>query len=123
MAHFDRDAFIAAARAAAKPRLVGVNLPGVGSCWVRPLTAGDWIDAQTAISKLQADGVEITPRLRMAIGLAQNLCDDVGHALFDLSSMDDLNTLAALPIDAVAQAISKVSDIGTEPVEASDPNA
>jgi hypothetical protein len=122
MAAFDRDAFLAAARAAAQPRLIGVTLPGVGSCWVRPLTAGDWVDAQTAVNKLQADGVDVTPRVRMAIGLAQNLCDDRGAALFDLASLEDLSTLAGLPMDAVAEAIGRTREEKPAPVETADPN-
>ena len=125
MAGFDKAAFLAAARAAAAPRLAGVTLPGVGSCWVRPLTAGDWVDAQAAAQKLQAEGVAVTPRLRMAIGLAQNLCDDVGDPLFDINSVDDLKTLAGLPVDAVGEAIAMASEAASKPlpVEPGDPNA
>lgn len=120
--NFDREAFLAAARAAAAPRLTGVTLPGIGACWVRPLTAGDWIDSHAATLKHEAAGVEITPRIRMAIGLAQNLCGPSGEALFDLTNLDDLTTLAALPVDAVSEALGVSADFGAKKLEPADPN-
>ena len=123
MPSFDREAFLAAARAAAKPRLIGVTLPGIGSCWVRPLTAGDWIDSHAVTAKLQGDKVEITPRIRMAIGLAQNLCGPEGESLFDVGSLEDLKTLAALPMDAVTAALTSAGELAANRVEAAGPNA
>lgn len=120
---FDKEAFIAAVRAAAQPRMVGVTLPGIGSCWVRPLTAGDWIDAHAVAAKLQADKVEITSRIRMAIGLAQNLCGPDGEALFDVGSLADLKTLAALPMDAVAEAMGIAAELADRKAGPDDPNA
>jgi hypothetical protein len=119
---FDREAFRAAVRAAAQPRLAGVTLPGIGHCFVRPLTAGDWVDSHSARARLEADGVPVTPRLRMAIGLAQNLCGPSGEALFDVMSLDDLQTLAALPADAVADALGKARELEDTPGTPS-PNA
>lgn len=123
MPSFDREAFLAAARAAAQPRLVGVTLPGIGSCWVRPLTAGDWIDAHAVKARLQGEKVEVTPRISMAIGLAQNLCGPEGEPLFDVSSLEDLKTLAALPMDAVTAALASAGDLAASKVEAAGPNA
>lgn len=120
---FDRDAFISALRAAAQPRLVGVELPGIGRCWVRPLTAGDWMDSYTSISKHEAAGIEITPAIRMAVGLAQNLCGPEGEALFDVSSMDDLRVLAALPMDVVSAALAAAGQVNASTSETDDPNA
>lgn len=118
---FDREAFRAAVRAAAQPRLSGVTLPGIGHCFVRPLTAGDWVDSHSARATLKAQGVEITPRLRMAIGLAQNLCGPSGESLFSVSSMEDLEMLANLPVDSVSEALSKAADFQAQP-ETPDPN-
>lgn len=121
--HFDREAFLSAIRAAAQPRLIGVELPGIGSCWVRPLTAGDWVDSHVAISKHEAAGVEITPRIRMAVGLAQNLCGPAGEPLFDVGNLDDLQTLATLPMDVVSTALARAGEVNTGKLEADDPNA
>lgn len=121
--HFDREAFLSAVRAAAQPRLIGVELPGIGHCWVRPLTAGDWVDSHAAISKHEAAGVEITPRIRMAVGLAQNLCGPEGESLFDVGSLDDLEALAGLPMDAVSIALAKAGQVNAAKVEAESPNA
>lgn len=117
---FDREAFLEAARAAAQPKLVGVTLAGVGECWVRPLTAGDWMNAQAAEAKLKAEGVEITPAVRMAIGLAHNLCGPAGEALFDGSNRADIETLAGLPMDSVTGALVKA---GHASEGAGDPKA
>lgn len=119
---FDREAFRAAVRAAAQLRLAGVTLPGIGSCFVRPLTAGDWVDSHSARLRLEADGVEVTPRLRMAIGLAQNLCGPSGESLFSVTSLDDLELLASLPVDAVMDALVKAREFQDSP-ETPDPNA
>lgn len=123
MQAFDKEAFIAAVRAAAQPRMVGVTLPGIGSCWVRPLTAGDWVDAHAVAAKLEADKIEITSRIRMAIGLAQNLCGPEGEALFDVGNLEDLKTLAALPMDAVAQAMGTAGELADRKLGPADPNA
>jgi hypothetical protein len=118
---FDREAFRAAARKAAEPSLVGVNLPGIGAAWVRPLSAGDWVDSHSVRASLEKRGVEFTPRLRMAVGLAQNLCGPDGAAIFDANSLEDLQTLAALPLDKVADALAKAGEMNAAP-EGSDPN-
>ena len=120
---FDREAFIAAARAAATPKLVGVTLAGIGSCWVRPLTAGDWVNAQAMQVKLTGDGVEITPAMRMAIGLAQNLCGEEGQPIFDVNSLDHLKLLAGLPMEAVTEAMVKAGELRAMPAGGADPNA
>lgn len=119
---FDREAFRAAVKAAAQPKLAGVTLPGIGAAWVRPLTAGDWVDAHSARQSLEKQGVEITPRLRMAIGLAQNLCGPSGEQIFSPSSVEDLQMLADLPMDVVADAMAKAGDVNAAP-EGADPNA
>ena len=120
---WDREAFLAAVQAAAKPRIVGVTLAGVGACWVRPLTAGDWINAQAAQNALKGHGVEVTPALRMAIGLAQNLCGPEGEALFDLNNRDHLNTLAALPMDSVQAALIEAGRLRDAAAGDPGPNA
>ena len=119
---FDREAFRAAVKAAAQPKLAGVTLPGIGSAWVRPLTAGDWVDAHSARRALEKQGVDITPRLHMAIGLAQNLCGPSGEAIFSPSSLEDLQMLADLPMDVVADAMAKAGDVNAAPGVV-DPNA
>lgn len=120
---FDREAFIAAAREASRPRLVGVTIQGVGSCWVRPLTAGDWVNAQAAEARHAQAGIEITPSMRMAIGLAQNLCGDQGQPIFDVNNLEHLTMLAGLSMDAVSEAMVKAGEIRLMPSEGSDPNA
>lgn len=119
---FDREAFLAAFRAAAKPRLMTVELPGIGQCWVRPLTAGDWIDAHAATAKLEADGVEVTAAMRMAIGLAQNLCGPEGEALFDVYRIEDLRALASLPMESVSSALAKAGEVNATRTESVSPN-
>lgn len=120
---FDREAFLAAARAAAAPKLVGVTLAGVGACWVRPLTAGDWVNAQAAEAKLRADGVDVTPAMRMAIGLAQNLCGDQGQPIFEVNNLEHLQLLAGLPMEAVTEAMLKAGELRAIPAGAADPKA
>jgi hypothetical protein len=122
---FDRAAFRAAVAVAAELRLVGVDMPGIGHCWVRRLTMGDWVTASAAVAKLQAQGVEVTPALRAAIGLAQNLCGPDGESLFEVDSLSDLKMLAALPSEQVAAALVKAGEVNAMPGESpgDHPNA
>lgn len=118
---FDKAAFRAKAKALAELRLLAVHLPGIGECWVRPLSAGDWVDSSVAQARLKEANVEVTARVRMAIGLAQNLCDDQGKPIFSIADLDDLNTLAALPMDVVNEALSKAQSLA--PGALPDPKA
>lgn len=101
----DRAAFLAALQAAATPALKPAQLPGVGSCWQRPVTAGDVIDADDAREALKAAGLTITRKVNVAIGLAQALCDESGNPLLDPHNPDHIRLLIAQPWDVLKGAL------------------
>lgn len=101
----DRAAFLAALQAAATPALKPAHLPGVGSCWQRPVTAGDVIDADDAREALKAAGLTITRKVNVAIGLAQALCDELGNPLLDPHNPDHIRLLIAQPWDVLKGAL------------------
>jgi len=105
VAPVDRAAFLAALAQAAAPRLRGVTLPGIGACYMRPVTAGDVFDAESARAALTAAGVEITQKVNIAIGLAQSLCDESGAPLLDPANADHIRQLLALPWETVSVAM------------------
>lgn len=112
MQPFDREAFLAAAKAAAQPQLFGVTLPGIGDCWVRPLTFGDEMASHAAREALQAQGVTLDRPTLAALRLAQNLCGPSGEPVFDPANAEHLRILAALPVDVVADALVKAGQGG-----------
>lgn len=105
VAPVDRAAFLAALAQAAAPRLRGVTLPGIGACYMRPVTAGDVFDAESARAALTAAGVEIKQKVNIAIGLAQSLCDESGAPLLDPANADHIRQLLALPWETVSAAM------------------
>jgi len=109
---FDREAFRAAAAQAAAPQLVGVDMPGIGHCWVRARSFGDEMAAVAARDAIKASGVDLSRDLLAAVHLAQNLCGPQGEPIFDPCNLDDLKTLAALPLDAVGDALLKAGQVG-----------
>ena len=94
---FDPAAFIAAAQALGAAPLKPVNLPGLPACFKRELTAGDVIDAAGLRDKLKAEGLEISRKVDIAIGLAQTLCGPGGRAIFDAGNRGHVEILLALP--------------------------
>jgi hypothetical protein len=112
-AAFDKAAFRAKAAEAAKAaaEVLPVTLPGIGACWVRPLTFGDEMEATAARQQHEAAGVTLSRALLSAMRLAQNLCDEAGAAIFDITSLEDLQILAALPTDQVADALIKAGEV------------
>lgn len=105
VAPVDRAAFLAALAQAASLRLRGVTLPGIGACYMRPVTAGDVFDAESARAALAAAGVEVTQKVNIAIGLAQSLCDESGAPLLDPANADHIRQLLALPWETVSAAM------------------
>jgi len=109
---FDKAAFRAkvaeAARSAAE--LIGVDLPGIGRCWVRGQTFGDEMEAAAARQHHEAAGVKLSASQHAAIRLAQNLCGPAGEPLFDIQNLEDLNLLAALPLEQVGAALSAAGE-------------
>ena len=102
--------------AAARPQeLRPVTVPGVGSAFVRPLTAGDVFDADAARAALAAAGLPAGRKVDIAIGLAQTLCDDTGAPLLDASNADDIRALLALEWSAMR---SLLDASGAEPTGA-----
>jgi hypothetical protein len=115
----DRAAFLAALQAAAQPVLVGVDLPGVGACFKRALTAGDVLDAEEAREALKAAGLTVGRKESMAIGLAQSLCDESGVLLLDPCNPAHIRLLVAAPWTSLRGALGA----DQAAVEPEDPNA
>lgn len=103
---FDAEAFVAAAQALAGQALKAVTLPGLPPCFYRQLTAGDVLDAADIRSDLTAGGVEISRRVNIAIGLAQQLCGPAGQPIFDPRNKAHLATLEGLPWSSVRTLLS-----------------
>jgi hypothetical protein len=97
----DRAAFLAALQAAAQPDLQGVELPGIGACYKRRVTAGDVLDADDAREALKAAGLPLDRKTSVAIGLAQTLCDEAGRPLLDPKDPAHIRLLIALPWDTL----------------------
>ena len=116
----DHAAFLAALQAAAAPALQGVDLPGIGPCYKRPVTAGDVLDADEARDALKAQGLELDRKVNVAIGLAQTLCDESGCPLLDAKNADHIRLLVALPWGAVRGVLMPGDESAAE---AADPNA
>lgn len=85
---FDRAAFIAAVKASAAPAPLKIEVDGLGTCYVRAITAaqGSEIADYPAADKRHAN----------ARNAAVVLCDESGALLFDPQSADDLEALSNL---------------------------
>lgn len=116
----DRSAFLAALQAAAAPALQGVDLPGIGPCYKRPVTAGDVLDADAAREALKAQGLSLDSKVNVAIGLAQTLCDEAGQPLLDARNADHIRLLLSLPWGSVRGVLMPGEEAAAE---AGDPNA
>ena len=81
-----------AATANPKPRLVD-SIPEWGDFYIRPAVVGDIEDA----------GPEVDQRTRVAIGVANSVCDETGALVFDRKNPEDMAVLLGLPNSLIAK--------------------
>jgi hypothetical protein len=98
-----------AAFAAAAVKLDPVDVPGIGTVYVRPPS---WLAASAAPSDELAAAVGLTPDgLAKAWALAVVLCDAAGEPLFDATNPEHLRTVAALGNDAAAPLVRAANKV------------
>lgn len=114
--------FLTALQAAAKPALQAVHLPGVGHCHRRDLTVGDALDADDAVQALQAHGLPDTRRVRVAVSVAQTLCDAQGQPLLNAQDPAHVRLLCGLPWSALAGVLSGAPSKPDKPSKPAKPD-